>query len=101
MTPIAPTTLTQFVIDEQRDTEGTADELSGLISEVGLACKIMSTMVSRWPLVRIAESAKSEASPEEQRAASISEILVRAREWSGHLGHAMWHNADAMFRGVS
>jgi fructose-1,6-bisphosphatase len=101
MTTIVPTTLTQFVIDEQRATEGTADELSGLISEVGLACKIMSTMVSRWPLTRIVESEQSEATPGEKRADSISEILVRAREWSAHLGHAMWHNADAMFRGVS
>ena len=102
MIPAAHTTLTQFVIDEQRATEGTADELSGLISEVGLACKIMATMVSRWPLTRIDDSPEPEAaSGQRATESSASEFLVRAREWSGHLGHAMWHNADAMFRGVS
>ena len=94
----AHTTLTQFFIDEQRASEGSAAELMGVISDVALACKIMATTVSKWPLARAAGQEEEGAEPRRPEP-SARDILLRARAWSAHLGHTMWKGPGDPFRG--
>jgi fructose-1,6-bisphosphatase I/sedoheptulose-1,7-bisphosphatase len=96
----AHTTLTQFVIDEQHAVDDSAAELTGVISDVALACKIMATTVSKWPLATgpwVDDGGLAPQRPEP----NAGEILLRAKEWSGHLGSTMWRGPDDIFYGVS
>jgi fructose-1,6-bisphosphatase I / sedoheptulose-1,7-bisphosphatase len=106
MMSIAHTTLTQFVIDEHRAAEGSVAELAGAVSDVALACKIMTTTVAKWPLARLEDadddevrSAATAVGPKRPEP-SAREVLLRAREWSAHLGNTMW-TPDDILGGVS
>jgi fructose-1,6-bisphosphatase I/sedoheptulose-1,7-bisphosphatase len=96
MTSRANTTLTQFFIDEQRPGEGA--ELMGVISEVALACKIMATTVSRWPLART-ETEEESATSTGRREPNAREVLLRAQAWSQHLGQTIWTGSEDFLRG--
>jgi fructose-1,6-bisphosphatase I / sedoheptulose-1,7-bisphosphatase len=108
MMSIAHTTLTQFVIDEHRAAEDSVAELAGAVSDVALACKIMTTTVAKWPLARLGDGGESADSGDGQDGGarrrpepSAREVLLRAKEWSAHLGNTMWGAADDPFGAVS
>jgi fructose-1,6-bisphosphatase I/sedoheptulose-1,7-bisphosphatase len=102
MISTAHTTLTQFVIEGQRVAGSPADALTGVVADVALACKIMATTVSKWPLESAPKAGEDgEAAAPRRPEANATEMLLRAKEWSGHLGNTMWRGQDNLFRGVS
>jgi len=53
-------TITQFIIEQQRQVSGASGAFTGLVSDVVLACKIISNTVSKGALVGALGSAGSE-----------------------------------------
>ena len=82
------TTLTQFIIEEQRRVPGATGEFTGLLSDLATACKKISCAVNRGGLIGILGSAGSEnVQGETQKKLDMisNDVMVNALEWTGHL----------------
>lgn len=82
------TTLTQFIIEEQRRFPGVSGDFSGLLADIGTACKAISASVRQGALAGILGSAGSEnVQDEEQKKLDViaNETMLRSCEWGGHL----------------
>ncbi len=80
--------LTQHLIEQQRQHNSIPAELRLLIETVGRACKTISHAVSKGALGEVLGSAGSEnVQGEVQKKLDIlsNEILLEANEWGGHL----------------
>jgi len=82
------TTLTQFIIEEQRRVKGASGDFSGLLNDVVIACKVISNAVNKGALVGVLGSAGSEnIQGETQKKLDVitNDIFIRSNEWAGHL----------------
>lgn len=82
------TSLTQFIMEEQRGIEGATGDFTSLLSDVMTACKKIASEVDRGPLIGIMGSAESEnIQGETQKQLDIitNDIMVESLEWTGHL----------------
>jgi fructose-1,6-bisphosphatase I len=82
------TTLTQFIIEEQRRIPSATGDFTSLLNDLVTACKAISHAVNRGGLIGVLGSAESEnVQGETQKKLDIisNEILVNAMEWTGHL----------------
>ncbi|MDQ7970792.1 MAG: class 1 fructose-bisphosphatase [Oxalicibacterium faecigallinarum] len=80
--------LTQYLIEEQRQHNNIPEELRLLTEVVGRACKTISHAVGKGALGEVLGSAESEnVQGEVQKKLDIisNEILLEANEWGGHL----------------
>jgi len=80
--------LTQYLIEEQRQHNTIPEELRLLTEVVGRACKTISHAVGKGALGEVLGSAESEnVQGEVQKKLDIisNEILLEANEWGGHL----------------
>jgi len=81
------TTLTQFIIEEQRKINATGD-FTALLNDVCTACKSISNLVNKGELVGVLGSAESEnVQGETQKKLDIltNDVMVEANSWGGHL----------------
>jgi len=81
-------TITQFIIEEQRHIEGATGDFTSLLNDVVTACKIISNMVNHGTLAGVLGSAGSEnVQGETQKKLDIisNEVFLRQNEWAGHL----------------
>jgi len=86
--PIKPISLTQFLIEEQRDKRHINADLRLLIEVVARACKSISIAVGKGALGGVLGSAGTEnVQGEVQKKLDVlsNEILLEANEWGGHL----------------
>jgi fructose-1,6-bisphosphatase I len=80
--------LTQYLVEEQRNNNSISAELRLLIEVVARACKTISHAVSKGALGEVLGSAESEnIQGEVQKKLDVlsNEILLEANEWGGHL----------------
>ena len=80
--------LTQYLVEEQRNNSSIPAELRLLIEVVARACKTISHAVSKGALGEVLGSAESEnIQGEVQKKLDVlsNEILLEANEWGGHL----------------
>jgi fructose-1,6-bisphosphatase I len=80
--------LTQYLVEEQRNNNSIPAELRLLIEVVARACKTISHAVSKGALGEVLGSAESEnIQGEVQKKLDVlsNEILLEANEWGGHL----------------
>lgn len=85
---MARTTLTRFLIEQQRLAEALPAELRLLIETVARACKTISHAVSKGALGEVLGSLDSEnVQGEVQKKLDViaNEMLLDANEWGGHL----------------
>jgi fructose-1,6-bisphosphatase I len=83
-----PISLTQFLIEEQRDKQHINADLRLLIEVVARACKSISIAVGKGALGGVLGSAGTEnVQGEVQKKLDVlsNEILLEANEWGGHL----------------
>ena len=83
-----PISLTQFLIEEQRDKQHINADLRLLIEVVARACKAISIAVGKGALGGVLGSAGTEnVQGEVQKKLDVlsNEILLEANEWGGHL----------------
>ncbi len=82
------TTLTQFLVEQQRSARAIAPELRLLIEVVARACKAIAVNVGKGALAGVLGNAGSEnVQGEAQKKLDViaNEILMQANEWGGHL----------------
>lgn len=81
-------TLTQFIIEQQRERPGVSGAFTSLLNDVVTACKKISHLVNRGNLIGVLGSAESEnVQGEVQKKLDIitNDIMVNALNWTGHL----------------
>jgi len=91
-------TLTQFIIEQQRGLPGTSGTFTLLLNNIATACKQISHRVNRGALIGVLGSAGTEnVQGEVQKKLDIitHEIMVKALDWSGHLGGMASEEIDA------
>ncbi len=82
------TTLTQFIIEEQRRVVGATGDFTSLLNDVVTAIKVISNAVNKGDLIGVLGSAGSEnIQGETQKKLDIitNDIMIRSNEWAGHL----------------
>lgn len=82
------TTLTQYLVEQQRKKQAVSAEVRLLIETVARACKAISHAVSKGALGGVLGSLESEnVQGEVQKKLDVlsNEILLEANEWGGHL----------------
>ncbi|HUG60139.1 MAG TPA: class 1 fructose-bisphosphatase [Candidimonas sp.] len=82
------TTLTQYLVEQQRKKQAVSAEVRLLIETVSRACKAISHAVSKGALGGVLGSLESEnVQGEVQKKLDVlsNEILLEANEWGGHL----------------
>lgn len=82
------TTITQFIIEEQRRIAGATGDFTSLLNDVVTACKVISNAVNKGALIGVMGSAESEnVQGETQKKLDVitNEIFIKSNEWAGHL----------------
>jgi fructose-1,6-bisphosphatase I len=82
------TTITQFIIEEQRHIEGATGDFTSLLNDIVTACKVISNLVNQGELIGVLGSAGSEnVQGETQKKLDIitNEVFMKSNEWAGHL----------------
>src|SRR5689334_12113114 len=95
------TTLTQFIIEEQRRFPGVSGDFSGLLADIGTACKAISGAVKQGALAGILGSAGTgdNVQGEEQKKLDVisNETMLKACEWGGHLAAMASEEMDDVY----
>ncbi|MBI5937501.1 MAG: class 1 fructose-bisphosphatase [Betaproteobacteria bacterium] len=95
------TTLTQFLIEEQRHVQGATGDFTGLLNDVVTACKMISNGVNHGGLLGVLGAAGSEnVQGEEQKKMDIlsNEIFLKRNEWAGHLAAMASEEMDEIYQ---
>jgi fructose-1,6-bisphosphatase I len=93
------TTLTQFIIEEQRQI-GASGDFSSLLNDIVTACKVISNAVHKGALIGIQGSAGSEnVQGETQKKLDVitNEIFIKSTEWAGHLAAMASEEMDDVY----
>ncbi|UHD17869.1 class 1 fructose-bisphosphatase [Thiocapsa bogorovii] len=94
------TTITQFIIEEQRHVAGATGDFTSLLNDIVTACKVISNMVNQGALVGILGSAESEnIQGETQKKLDIltNEVFIKSNEWAGHLAAMASEEMDTIY----
>ena len=81
-------TLTQFIIEEQRQHAHATGDFSGLLIDIGTACKVIGNAVGKGALAGVLGNQNAtNIQGEEQKQLDVisNEVMLRANEWAGHL----------------
>lgn len=82
------TTITQFIIEEQRHIEGATGDFTSLLNDIVTACKVISNMVNHGALVDVLGQAGTEnVQGEDQKKLDVisNDVFLKSNEWAGHL----------------
>jgi fructose-1,6-bisphosphatase I len=85
------TTLTQFIIEEQRRVIGASGDFSGLLNDIATACKCISNAVSRGALAGVlgkhGEDGAVNVQGEAQKKIDViaNDVMLSSNVWAGHL----------------
>jgi fructose-1,6-bisphosphatase I len=95
------TTLTNFIIETQRNFKGATGEFTGLLNDIAVACKKISDLVNKGDLVDILGSAESEnVQGETQKKMDVisNEIFLEALQHNGHVAGLASEEMDEICR---
>ncbi len=82
------TTLTQFIIEEQRHVAGATGDFTSLLNDVVTSVKVIANAVNKGALVGTMGALDSQnVQGETQKKLDVitNDIMIRANEWAGHL----------------
>jgi fructose-1,6-bisphosphatase I len=94
------TTITQFIIEEQRKIQGATGDFTSLLNDIVTACKVISNLVNKGELVGVLGSAGSEnVQGETQKKLDIitNEVFLKSNEWAGHLSAMASEEMDEIY----
>jgi len=94
-------TLTQYLIEQQRNHGRVSPELRLLIEIIARACKAISHAVSKGPLTGIGDAVGTQnVQGEAQKKLDViaNEVLVEANEWGGQLAAMVSEEMDAPYQ---
>lgn len=95
------TTLTQFIIEEQRQVPGATGEFTGLLNDIATACKMISNGVNHGGLLGVLGAAGTEnVQGEDQKKMDVisNEIFLKRNEWAGHLAAMASEEMDEIYQ---
>ena len=87
-TALGKTTLTRFLIEEQRRSNLGGTGFTALVNDVRLACKRISTLIGKGALIdALGDAGSDNVQGEQQQKLDVlaNEIFVRTNEWGGQL----------------
>jgi len=99
--PQRETTLTEFIIGEQRRFPGATGGFTALVNDIRLACKRIAYAVGKGALAGMQGSAGSRNTQgEEQQKLDVlaNEIFLRTNEWGGHLAGMVSEELEHPYR---
>jgi fructose-1,6-bisphosphatase I len=94
------TTITQFIIEEQRRIAGATGDFTSLLNDIVTACKVTSNYVNHGALVGVLGSAGSEnVQGETQKKMDVlsNEVFIKSNEWAGHLAAMASEEMDEIY----
>ena len=99
------TTLTQFIIEEQRRFAGASGDFTGLLHDVATACKAIGNAVSRGALTGVLgtqgglDNASVNVQGEIQKKLDVisNDVMIRSNCWSGHLAAMASEEMDEIY----
>lgn len=94
------TTITQFIIEEQRHIQGATGEFTSLLNDIVTACKVISNMVNHGELIGVLGTADTEnVQGETQKKMDIiaNEVFMKSNEWAGHLSAMASEEMDDIY----
>ncbi len=94
------TSVTQFIIEEQRRVQGATGEFTSLLNDIVTAIKVISNMVNKGELIGVLGSAESEnVQGETQKKLDIitNEVFLKSNEWAGHLSAMASEEMDDIY----
>jgi len=98
--PPLETTLTEFIIGEQRRFPGATGGFTALVNDIRLACKRIATLVGKGALAGLQGHAGSRnVQGEEQEKLDVvaNDIFLRTNEWGGTLAGMVSEEMDAPY----
>ncbi len=90
-------TLTQFIIEQQRELPGVSGTFTSLLNDIVTACKKISHLVNQGNLIGVLGSADSgNVQGEVQKKLDIitNDIMIEALNWTGHLAGMASEESD-------
>jgi fructose-1,6-bisphosphatase I len=94
------TTITQFIIEEQRHIQGASGDFTSLLNDIITAIKVISNTVNKGALIGVMGSAGSEnVQGETQKELDVitNEIFIKSNEWAGHLAAMASEEMDDVY----
>lgn len=94
------TTITQFIIEEQRHIQGATGDFTSLLNDIVTACKVISNAVNKGALIGVMGSLESEnVQGETQKKLDVitNEIFIKSNEWAGHLAAMASEEMDDVY----
>jgi len=82
------TTITEYIIEEQRQIQGVSGDFTALINDVVIACKAISSAVRYGSLVGVLGTADTEnIQGETQKKLDViaNNLFIKRNEWAGHV----------------
>jgi len=94
------TTLTQFIIEEQRHVAGASGDFSGLLNDIATACKVIANAVSKGALAGVLgslDSANVQGETQKKLDVISNDVMLRSNEWAGHLAAMASEEMDDIY----
>ena len=94
------TTLTQFIIEEQRHIAGATGEFTALLNDLVTSIKVISNAVNKGALIGVMGALDSQnVQGETQKKLDVitNEIMIRHNEWAGHLAGMASEEMDEVY----
>jgi len=95
------TTITQFIIEEQRHVPGATGDFTSLLNDVVTACTVISNLVNHGALVGVLGAAGTEnVQGEDQKKLDVisNEVFLKTNEWAGHLAAMASEEMDDVYQ---
>lgn len=97
----APTTLTRFLIEEQRCHEHATGNFTALVNDVRLACKRIATLIGKGALsgaLGYSDQVNVQGETQTKLDVLANEIFLRTNEWGGQLAGMVSEEMDEPYR---
>jgi len=94
------TTITQFIIEEQRQIANASGDFTSLLNDIVTACKVISNLVNHGALVGVLGAAGTEnVQGEDQKKLDVisNDVFLRSNEWAGHLAAMASEEMDDIY----
>lgn len=94
------TTITQFLIEEQRHVSGATGDFTSLLNDIVTSCKVISNYVNHGALIGVLGSLDSEnVQGETQKKLDVisNDVFLHSNDWSGHLAAMASEEMDDIY----
>lgn len=94
------TTITQFIIEEQRQIQGATGDFTSLLNDIVTACKVISNLVNHGALVGVlgnADTTNPQGESQKKLDVISNEVFLKSNEWAGHLAAMASEEMDDIY----